>query len=512
MKEKSKQFKVKLALIIVVVLAVGAVASAKMIPVVRKAMMSTTEYYQHVEKANRDEAAELLSGYYDKVYKSYDCGDSYGRSVDMKLKLSDTAKSLLSLSGVDASKMDNIALAVNSSKEKKAYSGTIKLGVNDNDLVTLKTYLDTEQKKEYMQIPELTKSYLDLSSALRDENTMGVTLSMLSLADMSTELPKTADLVKIYNRYTDILIDSAKNVTKKEGGCEAEGILQTTDKYTVTWKAKEADALYEKLLKELKKDGEIKKLISKMGDDSYTSFTNSLDDMLKENKKDASSDGILTMETHITDDEKIVGRTITIKDSKDKAVVDILYPQDGEKFGFTFKVTVNGTEYVDFYGKGTLKNGVLNGEFALDAGESLKDEITDLATTENLLKVKIKDYDLSKILKGKASGTITYSSEATSELANYSLRVSAKGDIEKSTSKLEVLAGKETFVTIDMTMKNHADVESTKPSEDAKIYDVTDSSEMLQYQMEMDTIGLLQKVQDTTGIDLSSLLYGGIID
>ena len=128
------------------------------------------------------------------------------------------------------------------------------------------------------------------------------------------------------------------------------------------------------------------------------------------------------------------------------------------------------------------------------------------------MKVKVKDYDLSKILKGKASGTITYSSEATSELANYSLRVSAKGDIEKSTSKLEVLAGKENFVTIDMTMKNHADVESTKPSEDAKIYDVTDSSEMLQYQMEMDTIGLLQKVQDTTGIDLSSLLCGGIID
>lgn len=503
MNKKSTGFKIKIGVLIVAILAAGTVAAAKLTPAIRRAMMGTEEYYQYVEKKNRDAVSEYLSGYYDKVYEGY-TKTSSAKKVSMKAKLSDSVKAMLSLSGVDLSGLSEVNIDMSSEKKKDTYSGVMQLGANDTSLLTLKAYMDLKQKKQYIQIPELSKSYLDTSAGMED------TFEDISeYMDFGKLLPKTDVLVKVYDRYTNLLIEGAEKVKRTEGGCEAEGILQKTDKYTVSWTAKEADALCEKFLKQLKKDEEIRKLIQNIDKERYTSFVDSLEDALTSLKGDTNDDGKLTMAVHIASGDKIAGRTITLSDGEEEIVLELLYPQDGEKFGFTFRLSVDGIEYFNFYGKGTVQSGVLNGSFALDADKSLREELPALATTKNLLRLDVEDYDMSHLAEGKASGTVTYSSEAAAELANYSLRVKSEGDMENAKGTITLLAGKDKLVTIDISVKEDKEPENVKPAEGTSvIYDVSDSEDMLQYQTEMDTAGLLKKVKDTIGIDLSGMLYG----
>lgn len=506
MKEKSTGFKLKAVLLIVAILAVGTVAAAKLAPAVRRAMMGTTEYYQYVEKKNRDAMSEYLSGYYDKVYESC-TKESDAKKVSMKARLSDSAKAMLSLGGADLSGLSEVDIDLSSAREKEAYSSVIRLGANDTSLITLKSYMDLKQKKQYIQIPELSESYLDTSAGF-DETSE----ELLGYMDFGKLLPKTDALVKVYDRYTELLIDGAGTVKKAEGGCEAEGVAQKTDRYIVSWTAQEADALYEKLLKQLKEDEEVKEIIQNVNREAYTSFTGSIEDELSALKKESGDSGSLTMTVHIASGDRIAGRTITLKDDSEEIVLELLYPQDGERFGLSLRLEVDGIEYVHFHGKGTVSDSILDGSFALDADKSLQERFPELATTKNLLRVELEDYDLSHLAEGKAGGTVTYSSEAAANLANYSIRITSESDMENAEGTVKVLAGKDTLVTIDVSAKEDKKPESVKPADGtAVVYDVTDSDDVLKYQMEMDTTALLQKVQDTLGIDLAGLLAGAAL-
>lgn len=537
--KKSLGFKIGIAALIIAVIAVGTVAGAKISGIIKKATMSPSEYYQYVETKNRDESEKMFLGYYDAMRESFS-GDSYAKNINMKLEISDTAKSLLSLTGVDFSSVKNLELDVVTGKEGKEYSNQVKVRGNDNDLLTMNSFMDLKDKKAYYQIPELSESYLDVSSVFNEKNienesdvndlddtdsiddiedldeedtAVGNRIpggnALMSMCDLDKILIKTENLKDIYERYTDILIKSAKNVQKSEGGCEAEGVSQKADKYTVTMDGKEVSELLRKLMETLKSDKVLKEFIENIDKDVYQEFTDAVEDSL--NSMDESDAGNLTatMEVHIDGKERIIGRKFILKGSEEEEiVVNMLYPKDGDNFGFMLTVASDDVEYFKIHGKGTEKSGILNGEFTLGIDESLNKSGKSLTSMDKLLTVTMEDYDLSKYEKGEVSGTIIYSTEAVAALANYSLKIEGKGNMKESTGKISILAGKDALVTIDSTMKSNAKLESVKPSGSDIIYDVEDSSDMLSYQTEMDFIQLLGDIQEKLGIDLSSLLGG----
>lgn len=510
--KKSAGFKIGIAVLIVAVLAVGVAAGAKVISGIKKATMSPAEYYQYVETKNRDEGKDVLTGYYDAYRKSF-AQESFSKKVNMKLELSDTAKSLLALSGVDFSKVEDVELDIAAGKEKKAYSNLLKVRANDQDLVTLKTYMDLENKKSYTQIPELSESYLDASASFEEmENGSAGLKALFALYDFENVWPETDALETLYERYTDLVIKSAKNVEKSEGGCEAEGISQKADQYTVTLNGEEAAKLVKDILRELKDDKEIKEIVENVSESAYDELTAELEDSIAELEDEVSAEEFsFVMEAQISGDEKIIGRNITIKDDSDEIVISIMNPKDGDQFGYEMAVTVNDVEYVNVHGKGTEKSGVVNGEFALDIDESLNEDTTGLASTENVLMVALEDYDMSGLKDGKVSGTVIYSTEAAAELANYSLRVESEGNMENATGKISILAGKDELATIDMTVESDAEIEEVKPADGDTVYDASSQEDMLKYQSEIDTIQFIQDLQDKLGIDLDGLLSGFLV-
>ena len=552
-KKKSTGFKIGIAAAIAAVLVVGVAAGAKVAGTIRKMTMSPAEYYRYVEEKNRDASGEMLFASYDTMRKNM-AETSGAKNINMKMEISDTAKSLLSLTGMDFSKFENLELDLVTSKEEDALSNQIQVRGNGNDLLTVKTYMDSKDEKMYYQIPELSKSYLDLSayykmmtdpeSALESEDDFTDAEDDLDAEDdidldddldsdissgSSVDMPgtsvssmlfqpfnydkmfmETENLKKIYERYTDIFIKSAENVKKSEGKCEAEGISQKADKYTVTLNGKEVVSLIKELMETLKKDAEIKAYLDNISKEAYQDFTEDIEEVLENLDSEIGEEEFqFVMDVLISGDEKIIGRTLTVMDEKEKAMeISVAFPQDGEKFGFGLVVKVEDKEYVKMNGNGTLSKGVMNGEFSLSMPNILDDDSE--TPVNNFLIVKIEDYDLSKLAKGEAKGTFTYSTEAVAALANYSLKVESETNSDGGKGTMYLMAGKDALATIHVTMNNKADAVSTKPSDSDTIYDADSDEDMLKYQSEMDVLSLMTDVQDKLGIDLSSLISAAL--
>lgn len=540
-KKKSTGFKVGIAAAVVAVLVVGVAAGAKVAGTIRKMTMSPAKYYQYVEEKNRDAGGELIFGSYDAMRKNM-VETSGAKNINMKMEVSDTAKSLLSLTGMDFSKFENLELNLITSKEKEALSNQIQIRGNGNDLLTVKTHMDSKDEKMYYQIPELSKSYLDFSayyklmtdpeSALGSEDDLDIEGGLEPEDDLDSDISgnsvtapgagvssmlfqpfnydkifmETKTLKTLYERYTDIFIKSAKNVTKSEGTCEAEGISKKADKYTVTLNGKEVAALIKELLETLKKDAEIKAYIENAHKEAYQEFTEDIGEVLESVDTEIGEEEFkLVMEVLISSDEKIIGRTLNVMDGEEKAMeISIASPQDGDKFGFELGVIVEGEEYVKVNGKGTLSGGVMNGDFSVSMPNILVDGTKE--SFKNFLVVKIEDYDISKLAKGEAKGTFTYSTEAVAALANYSLKVESESNSEGGKGIMYVMAGKDALATIYVTMNNKAKAVSTKPSDGDTVYDADSDEDMLKYQSEMDVLSLLTDIQDKLGIDLSGLI------
>lgn len=525
--KKSRGFKIGLVAAVVAVLVVGTAAGAKVVNMIKKAAMSPAEYYQYVETNSRDNGEKLFLDYYGKLRESF-VGDSFARDIRMKIEASDSAKSLLSLAGIDISNVKNLELNLLTGREGKEYSNQIALRGNDNDLLTMKTYMDLGNKKAYYQIPELSKSYLDMSSAFEerdageldgtdgsDTDEVAIPYSsgmLMSMYDFDKFLIETDDLKDIYERYTNLLIKKAQNVKKSEGGCEAEGISQKADKYIVTMDDGELTALVKELAETLKDDKTLKRIIENIDKKAYEEYTSALESSL-ESMDEASGDELsAVMDVQIDSDDKIIGRKVTLSlkgDSGQKEVViDMRCPKDGDNFGVVFAVETEEGEILNLHGKGTEKTGVINGEFVLDTDGSLNQTGNALLSAGKLLIIKMEDYDLSKYAEGKTSGTVIYSTEAAASLANYSLKIEGEGDMKESSAKVSILAGKEALVTMDVSMKSDVKMGKTAPSDSDKVYDINDSSDMVAYQKEMDIVMLMEDVQEKLGIDFSGLLGG----
>ncbi len=504
-KKRPPVFKLGIILAILAVLVVGGVAVAK---VWKQFGISPAEYYQDAEAKNRDAKSSFYFGYYDKFRQSF-VAESFNKHVNMKAGFSDTAKALLSLSGVDCSKVNGLELDMFSGKEQEAYSTQVKARANGKDLVTLRTYLDLAEKKSYMQIPELTKSYLDSSAGMKEMEQDTDMNALLRLLDFGEILPEADKAEAFYKRYTDLIIQHAENVEKTEGGCEAEGISQEADQYTVTLDAKQLVALVGDICGQLKEDKELKGFIEGVSKEAYQNFTEEMEDILdsvKDTGEDGKNETSGILEAQIAEDGTIIGRDITLKADGEEIQFAMQCPRDGDNFGYRLAIAANGTEYVTLRGKGTMKDYVINGEFTLSMDDSLKEGNPDIVSLEKALVVTLKDCDLAGLPEGKISGTVTYATEAFAPLANYSVQVTSEGDMENTSSKVIVFAGQDEFVTLDVTMESGVEMDSIKPTANDTVYDTAKDKDIQAYQAEIDFLKFMQDLEDKLGIDLDAVI------
>lgn len=510
-KKSKKKFAILGAIIAVLAIAgvAGAMNSARIANFFKSKASSPEEYYQYVEKKNRDQGVDSITKSYDNMRDNLSKSDQ-AQKMTCKVELGDTLKSLLATYGVESAE-----IVSEGKKDGSVVSGKAVLKVNDKDALSYNTYLDYDKQEGYMQIPELSESYLDMSGIFSQGGEELKNLYSI-MGNIGQYLPETKSIEKILNRYTDSVIENLKKVKRSEGTLKANGVSAKYTKLTVSCKGEELYNICKDVLNELQKDNEVKEILdtvdSTVNEQFQAALTKAIEELESAKEDFVSADGEMTMDVYVDEEANIVGRVITIKADGDTVEIKECMPQKGSKFGYEMAVTTEGVTYFSVTGDGTKKGGKLSGEFSLSVDSSLNSASDTITDTSDMITLKVTDFDLDALEDdGVLKGSFEISTDKVPRIAGYSLKLEADGSKDAFDGKISVMVGSDTFVAVTIKTEEGADPGVSKPAEDAKTYDMTDDTAMQSYAAEMDLVSFISDLKTNCGVDLSALtsMMGG---
>ena len=509
---------------LIAVLAVGVSAFAAREQIgnfIKKSFSDPAEYYEYVESKNTKKSTDVLTSLYEQ-YTEQLSGSS--REFACEVEIKPTLQTMLAALPVQLSGLENIRIEGVSCNDGPLSSSQAQIKLNDTDVLSTNLYLNTEERKYYIQIPEISETYLDYSSILENPDDSGTADPFGLLNNLRENLPKTATVQTLLDRYSKLFIEGHGAVTKSDTTASLEGISQKCTKLTVTYNAESAKLLLEKLIQTAKEDNELKEVLTSLGDeDIYNSFLQSLEETNTDNI-DTESEKILTMDVLIDNRGDIIGRTLStdnIEKNNTKTLLSYLQVQEGKDFRYNFTLysgnlsaltddDLEASEDTVFItGSGTLAKKKLNGTYTVgsrisdaDTQEALQNYVTDM---ENLVTIEIQDYDLKKASQGNGSGTVLLSSDSIPAIANYAL--SFKTDSGKDSSDLDitVICNEDELCTISTTSKKAEVTLDTKPADDAVFYDaagLNNSGES--YAPDFDPEAFLKDILEKSGITMDT--------
>lgn len=510
---KKSKMPLFIGLAVLLVAVIGIVAFA--IPKFKQGMMKPADFMQYVEQKDRDKGADDIGKYFGLAKKSFDLTNG-SRKGSFQVEITDDAKNLINqyvtsyaaLYGIQVpnlSKLKDITLEVQTETKDNTSLFQYILKLNDESFLTMKMCMDTEGKKLYYQIPELSSAYLDSSSAMEQAWDDSPVFSMEYLKGLQTGeyLPDAKTAEDIVKRYTDILIKSIQNVEKKQDQtCEADGVSKKTDLYTASYDGKDASALVKEFITTLKEDKELLSYAEKLGA-KQDDITSSLDDAIKEYE---NLKGKMTFSDYVSDEE-IMGREIRFfeetEDKEPELVIQMLTPKDGEKLGFLFYVEHKSQEILKISGHGVLKNSIFDGEFSAES-PFLMEQAGQMASGE-VIHVNVAGFDVTKA-ETAGNGEFEITVPGIAELAAFKVKAKTSGTIEDMKEAFEVYMGEQKLCILNLSSSKGEALDVHEPGAGDTVYDVTDEQGIMQYASEMDTLGIVERIKEISGIDLKPLL------
>lgn len=510
-KKKSKA-PVFICLAVILAAVIGVVAFA--MPKIKKAMMKPADYMQYVEQKSRDHGSEKVGQYFGLVKKSMDSSGS-SRTGTFQIEITEDLKSMIknylssyaSMYGIqipNLSNLNDISLDVATDMEGDASRFGYALKLNGESILTAKMYMDAAAKKIYYQIPELSKAYLDASGSLDSQDAEAVAgmdfMEYMGNLQKGEFLPSAQDAEKIFERYTDILIQSIQNAEKeKDQTCEAEGVSVKADVYTARYEGADAVSLIKELIGTLKGDEEVLSYLEKLGM-KKTEVESALEDAIKECE---NMKGAMTLSDYVSEEEKIIGREIKLFKSDDakepEMLLQLMMPKESEKVGFQCYAEYQSEELFKITGKGTLSGDIFNGEFSAESPK-LMEQIGQMTSGE-VLHIKVSDYDVKKAWS-EGTGKFEITVPGIAQLSAFQLVMEASGTVEDFKEKIDINLGGQKLCTVNMTGSRGDELDISAPGSGDTVYDVGNEDDMEKYAEEIDTAGVLNHVKTAAGIDL----------
>ncbi len=503
------------AIIVVALVAVGATAHAQIANFVKRTFSSPESYYNYVEKKNLKTGRKNLVENYKKYEETVNGKDS-SKSANYKLELGSSAKTMLSMIGIDFSAFESAEISTVAQVKDKTTTNQTKILLNGNDAVTANVYADMDAKEYYLQIPELSDAYLNLSSMFQSSENNETAKIQDIMFSIGEYIPTSEQMESLYTTYTNLVVDKLTKVEKSTDTLEADGVSQKCTVLKVTITGKEFYDIAKNLLDTLKKDKDLKNIIEKIdkkaeGANIYENFQSALDELAAdlESDKDTmeSSEGNIVMDVFVNNSGDIVGRMITFTSADGESFNIVSHtPESGSKFGYEMSVTFDGTTYFTITGNGTRKGGKMSGEFSVSLDESLNPSTAVITSMQDIVTIKVDGLDEDKLEDGYLNGTITLQCNAIAAMSTYALEIKASADKKQSTFAMSVLCADDNLATISMEIKDAKAPSIEKPKDDDTVYDITSDSDMETFANSVDLEAFLQDIQTKSGIDFSSYL------
>ena len=478
--------------------------------------------YQETEKAALNKLTDGIPETWDTYLENYK-KSAAGSKSNMTLKVEDTGRALIGalMGGTDVSWLQSISLDSNISIKDGVEAIVSSVLLNDNKLCDFNVYMDLANMMEYIQIPELSDSYMKApvssdSEENSEEAQQFLNTYMTTLSDLTSVLPDSKTLSTLLDRYGNIIIDSFEEGSSVEESVSVDGISEECTAYEGIISEKSAYTIVEKVLTTAKDDEEIKALFDQWSDDAsneenqYKDFQNLITDALDDMNRDdegSTENEAFSSKVWVNGDGKIVGRQFGITDGTDTTpVFTWKAPSEGEDSALLLELAADDSSFT-FTGSSKTADGLLNGDYilAVNGTETVDINVENLETkpakagyyngTFNI-SFPAAETDSSDSEAGESTEDDTDTS-ATDMLAGFGavIKLTSDADADTSTLDLTVTTSGAALATLSITGSYGEGVEIPDFASLDKTYDATDDEAMTEYLTEINWDTFLANVK-----------------
>ncbi|MGI6063760.1 hypothetical protein [Blautia sp.] len=474
--------------------------------------------YQEAEKAALSQFIKGFSSYWDVVMEDQEKAMAGTKAV-MTLKLEDGGKTLLSAAsgGMDFSWLNTLTMDMTAAvtEGKEIVNGAILL--NDSPLCNMNMYMDLNELVEYLQIPELSETWMkmplldsleiseeELAQTFESEEEMQAYMEYMEaykasmknnfkvLSDLTSFLPDTATVSALLDRYGNIIIDSTAEGTSSEETISVEGISEDCTVYESQITEAGVLSMMKNILTTAKEDQELKGLLDKWsetsGEDLNAQLQTNADALLADLTGEGSDAAVVTSKAWVNADGKIIGREISAEDETGSIPVFTWKNPSSDEKSALFIEFGAGEETMTFTGTGQSAEGLLNGEYVF-AVNSVK-----------MLGIKAENLETHPKVPGYYNGKIGVSvldagtEEAPNPLAAFGLDINVASDAEAKTNQVDFTVTNSGAALVTLSVNGgYADASVSAPEQavlDASL-DITEEGAETSYIQGMDWTAIL---------------------
>ncbi len=474
--------------------------------------------YQEAEKAALSQFIKGFSSYWDVVMEDQEKAMAGTKAV-MTLKLEDGGKTLLSAAsgGMDFSWLNTLTMDMTAAvtEGKEIVNGAILL--NDSPLCNMNMYMDLNELVEYLQIPELSETWMkmplldsleiseeELAQTFESEEEMQAYMEYMEaykasmknnfkvLSDLTSFLPDTATVSALLDRYGNIIIDSTAEGTSSEETISVEGISEDCTVYESQITEAGVLSMMKNILTTAKEDQELKGLLDKWsetsGEDLNAQLQTNADALLADLTGEGSDAAVVTSKAWVNADGKIIGREISAEDETGSIPVFTWKNPSSDEKSALFIEFGTGEETMTFTGTGQSSEGLLNGEYVF-AVNSVK-----------MLGIKAENLETHPKVPGYYNGKIGVSvldagtEEAPNPLAAFGLDINVASDAEAKTNQVDFTVTNSGAALVTLSVNGgYADASVSAPEQavlDASL-DITEEGAETSYIQGMDWTAIL---------------------
>lgn len=474
--------------------------------------------YQEAEKAALSQFIKGFSSYWDVVMEDQEKAMAGTKAV-MTLKLEDGGKTLLSAAsgGMDFSWLNTLTMDMTAAvtEGKEIVNGAILL--NDSPLCNMNMYMDLNELVEYLQIPELSETWMkmplldsleiseeELAQTFESEEEMQAYMEYMEaykasmknnfkvLSDLTSFLPDTATVSALLDRYGNIIIDSTAEGTSSEETISVEGISEDCTVYESQITEAGVLSMMKNILTTAKEDQELKGLLDKWsetsGEDLNAQLQTNVDALLADLTGEGSDAAVVTSKAWVNADGKIIGREISAEDETGSIPVFTWKNPSSDEKSALFIEFGAGEETMTFTGTGQSAEGLLNGEYVF-AVNSVK-----------MLGIKAENLETHPKVPGYYNGKIGVSvldagtEEAPNPLAAFGLDINVASDAEAKTNQVDFTVTNSGAALVTLSVNGgYADASVSAPEQavlDASL-DITEEGAETSYIQGMDWTAIL---------------------
>ena len=462
--------------------------------------------YQETEKGALDKLVSGVEAYLDTYAAELDKAKA-GSKATLTLTAEDAGKSLLGMvSGMDFSWLNTIAMDMDVTIQDGVEAMAVDFLVNDSALCTMNVMVDMAGLAEYIQIPELSQSWMSMPLMVTATDASGAEISDEAMQQYFQAMSEIMDLVPdsetvgtLIDRYGNLIIDNLAEGSSMEEAVSVEGISEDCTVYEGYLTEENLGTIAEAVLTAAKDDQELKSLFDSwteagaISGDLYNQMQTGIDSLLADLSEDpeASDDAILTLKVWTNADGKIVGRELAVTDGTDSIPVFTWKnpSQDGNS-ALLIEIS-SGTESLTLTGSGQTAEGLLSGSYiaAYNGVEVADFEVENLETSPEKY--------------GYYNGTITVSfpnngtEEEPNPLSGFGAVINLTSDAEAETSQIDlsVTSSGAPLATLSMTSGYGEGAETTDLSSLGETLSMDSEEDMMAYLQGMDWSSLLDNAR-----------------